>query len=195
MTRTLITFASAAVLLAAVSACSGEVPGKPTPTQTPPSNAESTASVPERPAEYKLDGVDACKLLTASQMQQIKVVKTVPDQFKSVDDKSQPGCFYENGTEYSYIVLPATNKGIKYWLEGSGNVTAKVVDVSGYGAAEITFTGVDQFDCAVAVDVADDQQLYVRYKPRVKKGDTQQQLCANAKTAAALALETLKTLK
>ncbi|GAB2825687.1 hypothetical protein GCM10027200_26380 [Lentzea nigeriaca] len=171
------------------------MPGKPTPTGSPISSSESSGDLPKRPAELKLDGVDACKLLTESQMSEIKVATTVPDQFDSVDDKKQAGCFYENGNSYSYIVLPATNKGIKYWLDGTGNVTAKLVDVSGYGAAEITFTGVEKVDCAVAVDVAESQQLYVSYKPRVKKDESQQQMCANAKAAAALALETLKTRK
>ncbi len=151
--------------------------------------------MPDRPAALKLAGVDACKLITESQMKEIKVTSTVPDQFKAVDDKPQPGCFYESRTDYAYGVVPVTNEGIKYWLEGSGNVTAKLIDVSGYGAAEVTFTGVEKFDCAVAVDVADSQQLFVSYKPRAKKDESQQQLCANAKKAAALALETLKTLK
>lgn len=195
MSRTLIVIASASALLMALSACGTDVTGKPTPTGSPTFTSEPQGAVPKRPAELKVDGVDACKLLTENQMSEVKVATTVPDQFDSVDDKKQAGCFYENGNNYSYIVLPATNKGINYWLGGTGNVTAKLIDVSGYGAAEITFTGVEKVDCAVAVDVADSQQLYVSYKPRVKKDESQQQMCANAKKAAALALETLKTLK
>ena len=195
MSRTSTGLVSAAVLLVALSACGTDVAGKPTATGTPTSTSQQQGSTPPRPAELKVDGVDACKLLTAAQMAEVKVATAAPDQFESVDDKKQPGCFYENGNNYSYIVLPATNKGIDYWLEGSGNVTAKPVDVTGYGAAEITFIGAEKVDCAVAVDVAEGQQLYVSYKPRVKKDESQQQMCANAKKAASLALETLKTLK
>ena len=76
-----------------------------------------------------------------------------------------------------------------------GTTISKLVDVSGYGAAQITLTGTDSVNCAVTVDVSDGQPLYMDYSPTTQKGDYQDQLCGNARKAATLAVEFLKTLK
>lgn len=128
-------------------------------------------------------------------MSQVKVVKAVPDQIEVSDFGNAPGCFYENGLKYSYTAVLVTNKGVPFWLKGSGNVDAKVVDVGGFGAAQITFTGTNSVNCNVAVDVAEGQQLHMSYDPGTEKGDSQEQMCSKVNKAAALAVETLKTLR
>lgn len=196
MTKKHIFSAVAALLLMAVSACtSGGETGKANPDSSATSTSQSADKLPNRPAELKLNNVDPCKLLTAAQMDQIKIAEADPEQSKVIDGTPMPGCFYSNNLTYSYIAVAATNKGVGYWLGGGGNVTAEVVDVAGYGAAEIKFIGVENVDCAVAVDVAEGQQLLMSYKPDSAVKETQQQLCDKAKKAAGLALETLKTLK
>lgn len=186
----------AALTLVAVSACTGEgEKGKASPEVSSSSAPQSQGRLPQRPAELKVNSVDACKLLTAKQMDDIKLAETSAVQSKVIDGAPLPACLYKNSVNYSYIVVPASSKGVGYWIDGGGNVTAEVVDVAGYGAAEIKFTGVDAFDCAVSVDVAEGQQLYVSYKPSSSTKETQQQMCDKAKKAAGLALETLKTLK
>ncbi|MET9228699.1 DUF3558 domain-containing protein [Lentzea sp. NPDC003310] len=191
-----IVFPLTALLLVAVSGCTGSgEKGKASPESSAPSTSQSQGQLPKRPAELKVDNVDACKLLTAPQMDEIKLAETSAVQSKVIDGSALPACLYKNNIKYSYIVVPAATKGVGYWLGGGGNVTADVVDVAGYGAAEIKFAGVDAFDCAVSVDVAEGQQLYVSYKPDTDAKENQQQMCDKAKKAAALALETLKTLK
>lgn len=181
--------------LFAVSACSGDLPGKPSPTQNSSSSSNAgSAALPKRPSELKLDGVDPCKLLTASQMQEIKVAEARPLQMKAVDGEPSPGCSYDNSLQYSYSVATVTGKGVEFWRSG-GNVDTKTGEVAGFGAVQITFLGTDSVDCALALDVADGQQLFLEYSPTTKKGESQQQLCDNVKKAAGLALETLKTLK
>lgn len=128
-------------------------------------------------------------------MAEVKVTEAVPDQLEVSNFGKAPGCMYNNGVKYSYTVILVTNKGVPFWLSGSGNVDAKVVNVAGYGAAQLTFTGTDSVNCAVTVDVAEGQQLYMGYDPTTQKGDTQDQMCSNASKAAELAVETLKTLK
>ncbi|WP_112226547.1 DUF3558 domain-containing protein [Lentzea atacamensis] len=189
----------AATLLLAITACtsSGEK-GKPNPTSgaSPTSGSSgSAAELPKRPADLKLDGVDPCKLLTEAQMAQIKVTKTSPQKLETAGLGEAPGCFYENGLKYTYSVALITNKGASFWLSGSGNTEAKVVDVAGYGAAQITLIGTEGVNCSVAVDVAEGQQLNFMYSPVTEKGDSQEQLCSKVNKAAALAVETLKTLK
>lgn len=196
MSKASLKIIAAASLLVAVSACtsSGEK-GKPNPTSGASPTSGSAAALPKRPAELKLDGVDPCKLLTEAQMAEIKVTKTSPQKLDTAGLGEAPGCFYENGLKYTYSVALITNKGVPFWLSGSGNTEAKVVNVAGYGAAQIKLIGVEGFDCSVAVDVAEGQQLDFMYSPGTEKGDSQDQLCSKVNKAAALAVETLKTLK
>lgn len=184
-------------LVGILSACTstGET-GSPK-TAAPPSSGASSATsekLPPRPQEVKLDGVDACKLLTPAQMAQIQVSSTTANSSKVADVPDVPGCLYRNTARYGYDVRTLTTKGISHWFGGSGNIKSAVVDVDGFGAAEITLIGVKDVDCTIAVDVADGQQLLVRYAWR-SESEPQTQLCTKAKTAASLALETLKTLK
>lgn len=199
MTKTIFKIAAVASVLVASAACtSSGVGGTPSPTTGSSSASDSSnpsVDVPARPADLKVNDVDPCKLLTAAQMAEIKVAEAVPDQIEVSDLGKQPGCFYENGLKYSYTVVGLKNRDIRSWLNGGGNTTSKLVDVAGFGAAEIVFTGTEGLDCAVAVDVSDGQALYVNYSPTTQKGESQDQLCANAKKAATLAVETLKTLK
>ncbi|MGI5504079.1 DUF3558 domain-containing protein [Lentzea sp. CA-135723] len=190
--------AAASVLVAATACTSSGEQGKPSPTSggSPTSGtSDSAKELPKRPSELSLAGVDACKLLTQAQMADVKVTETVPEQIEVSDFGKAPGCFYENGLKYSYTVVLVTNKGVPFWLSGSGNVDAKVVNVAGYGAAQLTFTGTNSVDCSVTVDVAEGQQLHMSYDPGTEKGDSQDQMCSKASKAAGLAVETLKTLK
>lgn len=188
---------AAVLAVFAIAACSTGGGEKGTPTtassDTSTSSGGSDGALPARPAELKLDNVDPCKLLTTDQMKQIKVASTKPVQPNLVDKKPSPSCFYQNGVEYNYTVGVVTHNGVSYWLRNGGTVKSTVVDVSGYGAAEIKFAGTNDVDCAIAVDVADGQQLFVSYKPLEK--ESQEQMCDKAKNAATLALVTLKTLK
>lgn len=191
-------FAVASVLVMSAACTSSGETGKPGPTSegSPTSGSSSpNVDVPKRPADLKLSGVDPCKLLTAEQMKEVKVAEATPDQIEVSDLGKQPGCYFENGVKYGYTVVGLTNRDIRSWLNGGGNTTSKLVDVAGYGAAEISFTGTEGVNCSVAVDAADGQALYVSYDPGTQKGETQQQMCGNAKKAATLAVETLKTLK
>lgn len=195
MTKKILAAAAVAAALLTVSACSGDVSGSPNPTQNSSSSSNTgTAALPKRPSELKLDGVDPCKLLTASQMKEIKVAEARPRQMKAVDGQPSPGCSYDNNLQYSYAIATVTGKGIEFWRSG-GNVDTKVVDVTGFGAVQITFLGTENVDCAISVDVAEGQQLFMDYTPTAKEGESQQQMCDNVKKAAGLAVETLKTLK
>ncbi|MGW4207905.1 DUF3558 domain-containing protein [Lentzea sp. NPDC004789] len=199
MTRAIFKIMAVASVLLAGTACTGNsVGGTPSPTSGgSPTSKSSTSNVdvPKRPANLKLNGVDPCKLLTASQMSEIKVAQATSDQVEVSDLGKQPGCFYENGLKYTYMVVGLTNRDIRSWLNGGGNTTSKLVDVGGFGAAQITLTGTEGVNCAIAVDVSDGQALYVNYSPTTQKSETQDQLCGNAKKAATLAVDTLKNLK
>lgn len=185
-------------IVAMISACTiGGEKGNPTP--VPPSNTssgnDSGAKLPARPSSLKLDSVDACKLLTADQMKELKAVATRPVELDLVNGANSPSCHYRGEDSFTYTVGAVTHEGVSYWLNGEGNVNTKVISVADFGAVEIELKGGSGFDCSVAIDVADGQQLMVSYVPTSAKEKDQSVLCGKAEKAAGLALATLKTLK
>jgi hypothetical protein len=189
--------AAAVFIAATVSACSdsGE---KGNPTPAPPSSSssanDSASKLPARPSSLKLDSVDACKLLTADQMKQVQAVSTRSVDLPLVDGAKSPSCDYAGEDSFGYTVGVVTHDGVSYWL-GGGNFDAKAIKVADFGAVEIVLKGTSGFDCSVAIDVADGQQLMVSYIPTSAKKPEQSVVCGNAEKAAGLALATLKTLK
>lgn len=187
--------AFAAVLSACATA--GE---KGNPTTAPPSSNGSSGNdsankLPERPQSLKLDSVDACKLVTADQAKQIKVVGSEPVKLDLVEGEESPSCDLDGDSGFGYQVGLVTHKGVSYWLQGGGNIDAKVIKVADFSAVEVKLKGGSGFDCSVAIDVADGQQLMVSYIPTTTKEKDQSVLCGKAEKAAAFALATLKTLK
>lgn len=180
-----------------VSACTstGETGN---PTTAPPSSTSSGNGsgdeMPARPASIKLDAVDTCKLLTADQMKQIEAPVARHEQLSLVKGQQSPSCDYSGDGGFGYQVGAVTHKGVSYWLQGGGTIDAKVIKVADYGAVEVKLKGGSGFDCSVAIDVADGQQLMVSYIPTTTREKDQAVLCGKAGKAAGFALATLKTL-
>ena len=190
---------AAVVFLAAIlSACTsgGE---KGNPTAAPPSSGssgnDSASKLPERPASLKVDSVDTCKLLTEDQMKQVDTLATRPEKLDLVDGQQSASCHYSNYAKFAYTIGAVTHKGVDYWLMGGGNLTTNVIKVADYGAVKVELAGGSGFDCSVAIDVAEGEQLMVSYIPTTTGEKDQSVLCGKAEKAAGLALATLKTLK
>lgn len=178
--------------------CTAEEPGDPRPGSgdgsTSGTSDAPTTTRSSRPKEIKLDGLDACQVLTADQMKQLSVAEPVLQEQDLSGIGEFPLCDYSSTSlpRFGYGVGLVTSKGIEHW-QGNGNVDVERTEVSGYPAAQVVLTGTDNVMCSVAVDVADGQQLLVDFNPL---GDdfSQEQMCQNAKKAAELALVTLPTL-
>ncbi|MCX2948252.1 DUF3558 domain-containing protein [Lentzea sp. NEAU-D7] len=190
--------AAAMAFVAILAACTSGGGEKGTPTPAPQTNTssgnDSSGKLPERPANLKVDSVDACKLLTADQTPQIETSSSRAENLELVDGKESASCHYENAGRYTYTIGGVTHNGVDYWLKG-GNFTTKIIRVADYGAVQIELSGGSGFDCSVAIDVADGQQLMVSYIPLTTGEKDQAVLCSKAAKAAGLALATLKTLK
>lgn len=181
----------------AATACTTTQDGTGRPATKEPTSAAvtTTTDAPStRPRELRLDGVDPCKVLTPDQMATLSVNRTSRNDSDIVKTGDVPTCEYSgvDTSRVNYGVGLVTTKGIEYW-RGSGNVDVERFDIGGYPAVQLTLTGTDEFDCAVSLDVADGQQLYVDFSAIGAK-PTQEQMCDNAKKAAELALATLPSL-
>lgn len=178
--------------------CTSTQEGSPEPENTSAGSTESPgttkSSAAPRPREIRVDGVDPCKLLTAEQMAQLGVNAGERNDSDIVKTGNAPTCEFSGddlGTNYGVALV--ADRGIDYWT-GAGNTDVSAIKVSGFEAKRISLSGVEA-NCAVAVDVADGQQLYVDFIPIGSDKPSKDEMCQNVEKGAGFALATLQTLK
>jgi hypothetical protein len=180
-----------------LAACTGQVPGNAgsevgTSTTTSETTS-SSAKPPTRPGVIKVDGLDPCQGLTADQMKQLLVDRSVRNDTDLVKKGKVPVCrFSSRETGNGYSVGYIANESLDYWRSGSGNVDKKNVQIAGYDSIRINLSGASA-DCSFWIDVADGQILYVDYIPLDSK--SLDEVCGKAQQGAEMALATLKTLR
>lgn len=210
MLRSALSRAAIAVLALGlvVAGCSEKEPGDALPgstTESPPpatdgsepssTDAGPTVAIPPRPAELSLDGLQPCDLFTAAQLSELGIDRD-PRPGTSDSQLKGPTCTLAVATTepfYNYTAQLVTDLGVDTWLTGKRNVDAWLVSVGGYPAVNFKTKGVDDQECITTVDVADGQQLMIDLYP-LSEVDYKQ-LCPMSEKAAAMALQTLQTLR
>lgn len=92
----------------------------------------------------------------------------------------------------AYDVVAITTTDASFWLEN--NSTAEVFDVGGFPAVEFHLLGGEDKDCAVAVSVAEGQQLHFDMLA-ISEDLTGDELCQRNTQVAEMAVATLQTLR
>lgn len=194
---------NAAVVLGAMAVvlvgCSTGERGNPTAVTTTTTSAGTTTSgtASDRPKQVKLDGLDACKALSANDQKQLGTSAANPSKSELIDGVESTTCRYITAAgvspRFSYNVDLVTGKGYDHW-KSSGNLDVSATKVAGFPAKQVTFKGTSTLECSVAVDVADGQHLFVQFLP-TGRDVPQDTMCQNAAKGAELALTTLQTLK
>lgn len=198
----------AGLLLALLAGCTTSQAGQPAgpaPSNPPASSATSAppsprVSVPPRPAELRLDGVDPCALFTSAQLAALTVERKRPlaSSTEIYQGMRECGLFSDRPPFAHYDALAVTNEGVEAWFTGKRNVQTQLRSVAGFAAATYWLAGASgkkAVDCSTSVDVAEGQQLIVTFDNTNDRTFTLEQLCQKAEQAAAMAVETLKTLK
>lgn len=179
------------------SAASGSSSGAASPSRTENQSGVSgpTIAVPPRPRELTLKEIEPCRLLTPTQLDQLKVDRE-PQSRTSGDSYKAPSCLLRVVQEpsHTYGLRLITNEDMGQWLTGDRNVDAWLVTVGGFPAAQFKTLGTDGADCATSVGVAQDQQLMIDILQSAARELTQDQLCQMTQHAAELAMQTLQTL-
>lgn len=193
-------------LVLAVAACANEEPGQATPdpdaeqTSTdgspPPSSETSAPELPPRPRELSVTGLDPCTLFTEAQRTELGVDSVNTDDAggneifegmqECVLDREQSEPFV------SYTMVALTDTDVSFWLDH--NAAAKVFDVGGFPAVEFRARGAESADCAVAVGVAQGQQLHFDMLA-ISEDLTGDELCQANTMVAEMAVATLQTLR
>jgi hypothetical protein len=184
-------------LVLALAACASQQSGDPIAVAGsggPSAPAKlTTLTLPPRPRNVPLTGVDPCSLLTGAQQSTLGVEQGVPGQPDV--NWHDPQCGFQlidPGTLPSYNVQTVTNAGIQFWLNPLLANNTKPVDVAGFPAVDVTSKATVATGCQTVVSVADGQMLIVQFD-FPPTGTTAAQSCADTEKVAAAAIATLQS--
>ncbi|WP_084792147.1 DUF3558 domain-containing protein [Actinopolyspora mortivallis] len=178
-----------AVLSPQRSAEEGPVPPEPVPMP-----AESSVSLPTRPVELSLRGLEPCGVLSKRQRAALGFDRDpLPGVERGFADAET--CSYRNSrAKVGARLALVTGEGVHVWTSDTAQVRASPVTVEGMPALVIRTPGLD-LACNVAVDVAEGQHLDVLYRD---DGATPppplDRLCAGARRVAEAAVRSLYTV-
>lgn len=193
---------SLALLAFGAVACEGSEAGTPNPT-APASGGPSSStgpSLPPRPQELPLDGVDPCTLLTEQQRASLAFDQPpFPDKQLGGPLKDSPTCSYRSSAEqFGALIIAGTAIGLDEYLgELQANPNRRVIEVRGFPAVQDQMQGTGQGNdaCFVDLDVADGQLLELQFGQIAADEDKvlpMETLCAKAVEVAEAALTTLQ---
>jgi hypothetical protein len=195
--------AGTAVTMMALAGCTttqagqAQPAGRATNTYQVPTNGAGAISLPPRPGDVPLTGVDPCTLLTPAQQTTLGVTAGVPGPPVQLLDNS-PTCNYRfadhtPGAEYTVAV--DTVAGIQRYLDPNLADIIKAVSVNGFPALDITLKPPDLLQgCTTAVSVANGQMFTVNLG-QPAGGTTTTQSCARTEQVAAAVLAAAQTRK
>ncbi|SFE28012.1 Protein of unknown function [Actinopolyspora alba] len=164
----------------------------PIPPEPIPLPERESGSLPPRPTELSLRGLNPCGLLTARQRTALGFDRDpLPGVEEGFDNAST--CSYRNsrakvGARFALV----TGEDMNVWTSDTAQVRATPVVLDDFPALVIRTPGL-RLACNVAVDVADGQHLDVLYRDDgADRPATLDQLCAGARRVATAAVRTLR---
>jgi hypothetical protein len=151
----------------------------------------TTISLPARPRDVRLDGVDPCRVLSPGQRDQLSL-DTAPSRYlDSAFGNAQACTMRGSGSGNVARLALVTTEDVRVWLDDNAQVAASPLTVAAFPALEVRTPGVDTA-CNVDVGVADGQFLDVLFRDggnaRPLPQDT---LCAAAQRVAEAAMTSL----
>ena len=194
------------VLVLALASCADQEPGvaRPVPdagqTSTggdpPPTSETSEQELPPRPRELSVADLDPCTLFTDVQRAELMVDSVETDEAggNEIFEGMQECVLGREQSEpyVTYTMIAMTTTDASFWLEH--NAAAEVFEVGGFPAVEFRARGAEDADCAVAVGVAEGQQLHFSMLA-ISEDLTGDELCQRNTQLAEMAVATLQTLR
>lgn len=191
--RFAILVATAAVAVA-VSSCSAPSTNGADPGGSGAAATQSAPTLPPRPREIDLAGVEVCSLLTPEQ--QRKLGTDVPPQAGMDTDKYRNAyCDYskaQSSPRYSYQITIVPQEDASVYLTDKRDVVARVVSAAGFPAIQAR-RPTDERGCFVLVSTKQGQYFDVQYGESTGSNDSTEVACEKARVAAEMAMQTLLT--
>lgn len=154
----------------------------------------SRPTLPPRPREIDLAGVDACTLLTPAQQRQLGTDSS-PVFTRYPDTYGNRRCDYGKNLSspyFAYELKVVTQEDATVYLSGARDTAARVVSAAGFPAVQYRGTG-DARDCFIGVSTKNGQYLNVHYTQSTGSDDPADVACEKARVAAEMAMQTLLT--
>ena len=162
-----------------------------------PTNGAGTITLPPRPHDVSLTGVNPCSLLTPAQQTTLAVTAGQPGPPAQLANNS-PTCdfrFADHTPGAEYNIAVDTAEGIQLYLDPMLADIVKPATVSGFPALDITLRPPDLLQgCTTAVSVANGQMFTVNLG-QPARGTTTAQSCAKTEEVAGAVLATAQTPK
>ncbi|HEX5496504.1 MAG TPA: DUF3558 domain-containing protein [Mycobacteriales bacterium] len=164
----------------------------PAPFSARPPTTTATPTLPPRPGDLLLDGVDPCTILTSSQRADLSLDST-PAPYTDAEFDKAKACSIrgpDSGTVARLALV--LDMGVDVWLSDEAQVRTEPVRVAGWPALVVRTPGLDDA-CDVEVDTSQTQFLDVLFRDG---GNTppipQNTLCLGAQRVAEAAVTSLK---
>jgi hypothetical protein len=146
--------AVAAILLAGCTTVTEETPQAPSPMSLPP-----------RPREVRLDGVDPCSLLTGKQRTALGLssMPSLTSSYAEIFEGEVPTCTIHSSDPNSIIigVGTVTTAGIERWQDPALSAQIRPIIVTGFPAL-VVVPKLSRSYCGVEIDIARGQLLGVQ---------------------------------
>ncbi|MEU6266774.1 DUF3558 domain-containing protein [Saccharopolyspora shandongensis] len=187
---------AAAVLLAGCTVNGPDVEPTTEPTSAPTNGSGASLDLPPRPGDLPIAGAqdaEICSWLPPEQQAKLQVARPKP---VIKNGNNYNGCgFNPDGTGISAgVSLRVVPEGLESFIQkvNSAEGSRKTFEVNGFGAVQSQIAGAESLGCAVFVDAAKGQTLYVDLALLDPGGMNNDQMCERAKQAAEAAVTTLQ---
>lgn len=165
----------------------------PAPSEPEPTSGSGSLQLPPRPKELPIAGAQdaaVCTWLSSEQQSQLQVSRPKP---AVKNGNNYNGCAYTpDGTGVSTgVAVRVVPEGLEPFMAkmpGSQPTQA----INGFGAVQSQVPGAEGLGCAVLVDAAEGQTLYVDLTLLSPGALNNQQMCDKAKQAAQATVTTLQ---
>ncbi|WP_170225444.1 DUF3558 domain-containing protein [Pseudonocardia cypriaca] len=182
------------VLIVLLAGCSTGGQASPADPPTTPQASPTTVSLPPRPRDIPIDGVDPCSLLTPEQRVGLRLDR--PPQPRREPSLLYPGevswCSIRgNEPAISISISTVTTAGIEFWTSGQAAGELRPAEIAEFPALVARSQVLDD-GCKVLLDVAPGQLLDVQARSAgADPPIPEDQLCRDAERAADLVMDTL----
>jgi hypothetical protein len=189
----LVMFVIVTAVAVLMSACGASTVGTDT-TETSAGPSSPAPTLPPRPREIDLTGVDTCTLLTPEQQRRLgadrpPVASTETDRYGNLYCQFGKSM---SSPRFTYTVKVVTQEDAAVYLTNERNAVAQVVSAAGFPAVQARHHG-DERGCFMFVSTKGGQYLSVQYGESTGSHDTTEVACEKARVAAELAMQTLLT--
>ncbi|MEV5537656.1 DUF3558 domain-containing protein [Saccharopolyspora shandongensis] len=164
---------------------------------TPEAPSSSSLDLPQRPKDLAIAGKQDAEICTWLSPEQKAPLEVGGGRPVVKNGNNYNGCSFAGaaGKAHFGISLRVVPEGLDAFSQKIAAVqakTAKTYEVNGFGAVQGQIPGAESLGCAVFVDAAEGQTLYVDLSLTTPGGMDNNQMCERAKQAAEAAVTTLQ---